>query len=435
MATVNFLLLSKKNHAAIYVRYSNGRKSDFMVPTGLSINPIHFDKKKQVIRNLIELPNRDAINKKLAKLKIFIIDQSNIDFSQGDIINRQWLKNTTATFFTRPKQDEKGKNFDHTLYLSSFADWWMKNKASSWKVSSGKVLPERSKAHYAISVKDIQGFEGKDKIRLKNVDSDLLDKLVDHLVSKNYQRHTILKKIDRVKFFCARAEAENLEVNKGYKSRVFVPEREEDFQEPYFNQNEINIIYNWDFSYCERLANTRDNLIIGLWTGLRVSDFLQRLKIEDFKDGYIKIKTLKTNTWVTLPIHRQVAEIIKKRKGCLPDKISDQKFNDYIKEIAFICNFDDEMMGGISQVIMKDGKPVIEKGKKVIRKIIGMYPKHLLVTSHICRRSFATNIYGTIPNISLQHLGGWSTEQMMLKYIKKSGHEHAQALAKVWGEN
>jgi len=46
---------------------------------------------------------------------------------------------------------------------------------------------------------------------------------------------------------------------------------------------EINTIYNHDFSDNERLNNARDPFIIGLRTGLRVSDFL-RLKQTNIKE-------------------------------------------------------------------------------------------------------------------------------------------------------
>jgi hypothetical protein len=45
----------------------------------------------------------------------------------------------------------------------------------------------------------------------------------------------------------------------------------------YLKDEEINQIYNHNFINDERLDNTRDLFIIGLRTGLRVSDFL-RLK-------------------------------------------------------------------------------------------------------------------------------------------------------------
>jgi hypothetical protein len=40
-------------------------------------------------------------------------------------------------------------------------------------------------------------------------------------------------------------------------------------------------VFKLDLRHDDLLDNVRDNFIIGLWTGLRVSDFLTRLKLED----------------------------------------------------------------------------------------------------------------------------------------------------------
>ena len=171
------------------------------------------------------------------------------------------------------------------------------------------------------------------------------------------------------------------------------------------------------------MDNIRDNFVVGLWSGLRISDFLTRLDILNIQDGFIKIKTKKTSTKVAIPIHSQVAAILKKRNGKLPSKISEQKFNDKIKIIAQLCDIDEEMIGGVVQV---DDKT------KVKRKVIGSYKKYELVTSHICRRSFATNLFGKIPNKVLIDICGWSNEEMLFNYNKTTNMESAIVLQKHW---
>jgi hypothetical protein len=37
-----------------------------------------------------------------------------------------------------------------------------------------------------------------------------------------------------------------------------------------------------------------------------------------------------------------------------------------------------------------------------------------------------------VPNYVIQAVGGWSTEKMMLHYIKKSNREQAAELKKYW---
>ena len=132
---------------------------------------------------------------------------------------------------------------------------------------------------------------------------------------------------------------------------------------------------------------------------------------------------MKTKTFVTIPIHSQVAAILKKRNGNLPSKISEQKFNDKIKIIAQLCDIDEVMIGGVVKV---------DEKTKIKRKVIDTYKKYELVTSHICRRSFATNLFGKVPNKTLLDVCGWSNEEMLFKYNKQTKMESALVLKKHW---
>ena len=43
------------------------------------------------------------------------------------------------------------------------------------------------------------------------------------------------------------------------------------------------------------------------------------------------------------------------------------------------------------------------------RKVEGVYPKWKLITSHVCRRSFATNQYGILPVSLIMQITAHST--------------------------
>ena len=55
---------------------------------------------------------------------------------------------------------------------------------------------------------------------------------------------------------------------------------------------------------------------------------------------------------------------------------------------------------------------------KTPRKAPGLYPKYELITSHTCRRSFASNWYGKLPNSAIMAATGHSKEEDFLRYIK-----------------
>lgn len=418
MATINYLLRSKSKAANLYVRFVNGRAYNITTVLPICIDPKFWDDKNQKIRNVLEVRNRDEINRQLAHLKLYIPDEFNKAFMSGEVIDVNWLAETCKNFFQRPKQEVKGKIPKHLIYYTDFALWWIENKSSEYLVNSSTYMNEREKGKYLSFIRMVQDFEGRKKLKIKDVTSRQITAFVNHLAEQNYASKTIQRHISRFKFFLFRAEEDNMSVNNAFKQKVYVP-KAEPLKEPYFNEEELEKIFNADFKGNKTLENVRDNLIIACWTGLRVSDFLGQLDISNFIDDFIEVTTQKTKTKVVIPVHPHVKRILINRKGKLPEKISDQKFNKYIKQICKKLKFNEFMKGGI-----------YDKDKK--RKVIGMHPKWKLITSHIGRRSFATNHYGKIPNSVIMGVCGWAKEEMMLHYIKKSNKEHAVELKQYW---
>jgi integrase len=67
--------------------------------------------------------------------------------------------------------------------------------------------------------------------------------------------------------------------------------------------------------------------------------------------------------------------------------------------------------------------------KETERKKLDVYPKYKLITSHVCRRSFATNNYGVLPTPLIMQVTGHATERMFLNYIGKNSLDFAQQIA------
>ena len=105
-----------------------------------------------------------------------------------------------------------------------------------------------------------------------------------------------------------------------------------------------------------------------MWTGLRISDFLQ-LEKNDYVDGFIQNNNFKTGIPVIIPIHPDVQEVLDKRNGNLPRKISDQNFNDYIKIIAEKVGFTEKVEGS-KMVKVLDGNN--KEVKRFVQNITNM---------------------------------------------------------------
>ncbi len=146
----------------------------------------------------------------------------------------------------------------------------------------------------------------------------------------------------------------------------------------------------------------------------------------------IELKQQKTGKNVTIPVLDDTKEIY---ENGLPYKITIQKFNNYIKELCKLAKIDNLVKG--SKICMVDDKGnVIEKDDKgkypvkvVKRTIAGTYKKYELISSHSCRRSFATNKYGELPTPLIMQITAHSTEKTFLNYIGKSTLDFASQIA------
>lgn len=145
---------------------------------------------------------------------------------------------------------------------------------------------------------------------------------------------------------------------------------------------------------------------------------MEKVGKTDIQDGFISFRQQKTNTKVTIPLHPVVLEVLEKYNYNLPEPISNQRFNEYIKETAKLAEIN--AMEAIT--ITKGGKLQTE-----------LYPKHELISSHTGRRSFCTNMYKRgLPTLMIMSISGHKTEKSFLKYIKVKQSEHAEMMAKAW---
>jgi len=417
MSTLNYLVKGKKNFSNILIRFKNGRKFDYTSSTELKVDPKNWSKAKQKVKNTSGDKTKDAINNHLTDLKKHILDTFNLDNASGVYIDKQWLEKQIATYFKRPLNETVLEEVYFLPFIENFI------KEAPTRIIKGKNKPVSSGtiAKYKSTEKKLIAYEEhyKTKIKFSDLDLKFHKQFMNYLMEiENIGINTTGKFIKNVKSFAREAILLGLPVHSEINHPNFFAPTEET-NDIYLNNIEINKIFEHDFKNNERLANARDLFIIGLRTGLRVSDFL-RLKQTNVKDGFIEIETQKTGQPVVIPMHWQVKEILEKRKG-FPTKLSDQKFNKYIKEVAEIA--------GLKQ--LTKGSKV---NKETNRKEKGTYPKFELITSHICRRSFASNLYGKIDNLAIMGVTGHKTETQFLKYIKITPKENANKLKEYWAK-
>ena len=165
----------------------------------------------------------------------------------------------------------------------------------------------------------------------------------------------------------------------------------------------------------ETLKDSYSFLLIGLCIGQRVSDLL-KLSPNNLRKApiglYIDLIQQKTKKAVTIGVADPlVIEILENE---FPRKVSQVVFN---KQIKVLCK-----MAGVDELVSG-----FKNNPKTRRKEIVEAPKYAFVTSHIMRRSFASNYYGKIETPLLMNITGHSKESTFLTYI--GTHQNKDALA------
>ena len=156
-------------------------------------------------------------------------------------------------------------------------------------------------------------------------------------------------------------------------------------------------------------------LLIGLSIGQRVSDLLSlnASNIRKANNGlYIDIIQQKTKKSVTIGVADPL--VIDLLESEFPKVLSQEAFNKHIKMICRIAGIDEVVRG-------------FKNNPKTRRKEVLSAPKYEFVTSHIMRRSFATNYYGKIETPLLMNITGHTKESTFLTYI--GTHQNKDALA------
>jgi len=422
MATVKYLLQSKSETSNIYVRLSIGRGKIYYRKTGLIINSKDWSETTSL--PVQKTPSNKKTTSKLRTLSVFILDEVNNANTNGVQINGDWLASKMDIHFDRTEAIELD-------YLTSYGEYLIKNLKYKVTRQGNTGVSLSTEKKYRTIVNKLIAFEKKRGKRVKLIDVDLKFRsgIIDYFdeVDK-LSSNTIGRYLKFIKSICLDAQKNGYKVSKQldhfHGFTVKAPKI-------ILSLEEIEQIKKTDLiSEAHQIA--RDWLIIGCYTGQRVSDLMRMNKgfIEHIQDfDFIVLEQIKTKKTVQIPIHFEVQEILNKRNGDFPptfaNTIDSNKamFNKYLKQLCKVAEIN----------TITEGNKFDEVKKRYIN---GEYPKHELISSHICRRSFASNHYGNplYPTPILMNITAHSTEKMFLEYIGKKPIDYSLQLAKVWQE-
>lgn len=242
-----------------------------------------------------------------------------------------------------------------------------------------------------------------------------------YLEGKNHKNSTISKELAALKWFLKWA------MKKGYTKsgefEKFKPKIKNVQKKIIFlNKSELKKFTEYeiptDKNYLEKI---RDVFLFQCFTGLRYSDVFN-LKRSDVKDGYLEITTLKTADNLIIELNSYSRKLLNKyidvefeNNKALP-VISNQKMNDYLKELAELAEIDEL----VTQTYFK--------GNERIEEVL---PKYSLMSTHAGRRTFVCNALSLgIPPQVVMKWTGHSDYKAMKPYIDIADEIKATAMEK-----
>lgn len=396
---------NSNNKTLVYMFY-NYNNQRLKYSTGEKIYPKFWNFIKQRAKETAKYPEYPEFNQRL----------KNIETAVNNSYRR--LLNDNIQITPSLLKKELNNELDQERLTAKQTDLldWLKSEIEILKLDkkAGTIKTYNTLLKHLTEFSTVKKY----KLTFESITLEFYEQFKDYLINdKKLLTNSFGKQIRTLKALLNLAFEKGINTNLTFKNRLFKAPSET-VDHIYLTLDELDAIYNKDLGVKMYLDRVRDLFLIGCHTGLRFSDFsfLKQENLEETKSGWVfNVKTNKTNERVVIPVKPVVKAIWDKYEGTLPRAISNQKMNEYLKELG-------ELAGITKKVIIKK-----TSGKEVRERVC---PKYKLISTHTARRSFATNAFlSGIPAISIMKFTGHKTESSFMKYIKVSQERNAELLS------
>ena len=238
---------------------------------------------------------------------------------------------------------------------------------------------------------------------------------------KEMRNTTIGKQLSFLKWYLRWAFKKGVHQNNAYDS--YKPKLKSTQKKIIFlTWDELNRLREFKIPFNKQaLDRVRDVFLFQCFTGLRYSDVFN-LRRSDIKGDHIEVTTVKTSDSLIIELNKHSKEIIDKYKdvafedGKVLPVITNQKMNDYLKELAELAGIDE---------------PVRQTYYRGNERIDEVTPKYALLGTHAGRRTFICNALALgIPPQVVMKWTGHSDYKAMKPYIDIADDIKANAMSK-----
>jgi integrase len=406
MANVYYRIRGKSDNESIYLQLTINRDNRFEKKTGLSIASKDWSRSTKLPKK--NIAQNKELETTLRDLRTFILKEESVSQVRGETINIKWLANRIDIHFKRISPSGRSElvldAIDHVISTAPYRKGQRGNKGlSKTRIDQYKRLKNL-----------FDEFQGTASMKIRDIDQAAADAFYQYLIDEgNYAESYSLKMVDNLKTICK--DAQSLGITVSPQLEKIGGGKPSNTHIIYLKPEELQKIKQVNLEQ-EYLDNARKWLLFGCYVGQRVSDLLRitekMFRQLDEEEQVIELRQIKTGKDVTIPVLPETKEVI---SDGFPRPISAQNFNRYIKVVCKKAGITQQIEGGLID-------------KNTGRKVIGMYPKYMLITSHVCRRSFATNHYGDLYTPLIMQVTGHTTEKSLNRYIGRSGIDSAKLI-------
>lgn len=406
MSTINFYLRKdKKTKEGLYpvvVKFSFENTS-VKKSAGVKVLEKHWKEDKQRIKPNLKKEaynNHVEYNKRLDEIEQKAKDIFRNAFENKITLNKQLFEKEWT------KGNIKTKGQDIFYYFDKFIESSKTIKAK--RTVMGHVTARNFLKEYSESKSQ--------RITLDNFDLSLFEDIRTYAYKERaYSNNYFSTLASRFKSLMSWAFERGYHKNIEYK-KFKAPEKPKEIICLY--KDELFHLFNFEFEN-KRLERVRDVYCFGCFTGLRFSD-IKDLKPEHIINDEIQKVIVKTKEFARIPLNKYALEIIDKYDDYMDvlPKISDQKFNTYIKEACKKAGIDRSV--NVTKYI----------GGKVIQETV---PKYQLITSHTARKTFTTNslIFGMSETV-VKKITGHKKEENFQRYVRLADNYIKEEINEAW---
>lgn len=405
MAEAKFVLKEPKaSYKTLIYLFYNFNYQRLKYSTGEKIIPKNWNPTKQRAKETKTFPEFFELNNRLNYIENAVSNVYRKILNDSRTPTPTLLKEELDGILRGKKEPEKLNFLD---FIESYIE---QSKASKSKILvnaynsvHNRLIEFSATKHYTVD--------------FDTIDLEFYQKFSNFLLyEKNFLNNTVGKYIKNIKLFLNEATERGINTNFAFRSKKFKVHQEET-DSIYLSEDELTSLYHLDLNENNTLSKVRDLFLIGCYTGLRFSDFINLKRENVINRGgkkLIQIRTQKTDETVVIPMHPIIEEIWERYGESIPTPFTNQRMNFYLKEIGRLGSIEESY-----QITRNQGK----NQKKLTLK------KYEMLSTHTARRSFATNMYlAGVPTLSIMLITGHRTEKAFLRYIKVTKEQNAAKL-------